>query len=174
MSSRVADLHATTSLLRHAPPGEEAHFDWFVVLDGRRHGIDERTVPCLRLRDRLDLAGCGSTLEGRSLPPHRGLYLDLETPRELAGCRGLVEPLRRGDVLSVRAEGGDVVVDLRWRPIAISAPIVPERIMRVRLSGSIGGPNEPVQLAVEEVTPSSECHGAVEANSDATRNEDHP
>ncbi len=123
----------STALLRHSPPDAAPHLDWLVVLDGTAPAADERTVPCYRLQQRLDRAGAGTRLEARRIDLHRAFYLRLDTPTELSNRRGRVEPLRQGDVLAVRFDGDDRVIDLRWRggaaPDLDGTPV----LMRIRL-----------------------------------------
>lgn len=120
----------STKLLRHTPPGEASHFDWLVVLDGSVPAPEERAVPCVRLSKRLDLAEAGDLLEGVRLAPHRGHYLRLDAPCELSGGRGLVEPIRGGDVCGITHRAAEIGLQLRWRALAGDEAV----LMRVSIS----------------------------------------
>jgi len=140
-----------TALLRHTPPDDAPHFDWLVVLDGRVPAEEDRSVPCMRLRRRLDLAESGMDLHAESLPPHRGLYLALAAPRSLSGGRGLVEPIRRGEVLAVRPGQDGCTIDLRWRETRDGEGVLPETDMRVRLDGRPSDRISEIRIRVERV-----------------------
>lgn len=167
MTTPADDRRPRTALLRHTPLDEVPHFDWLVVLDGDAPGPDDRTVPCFRLSQRLDLATDGSTLEARPLAAHRGLYLVLSAPRELSAGRGLVEPLRRGEVLAVRDDAGQRLIDLRWHAVEDQCS---ETLMRVRLPATSAATGGTIRLAVGlDLTDSGSACRAVAGRDGAPR-----
>ncbi len=144
-----------TSLLRHSPRGEPAHFDWLVVLDGSTPDAEARVVPCYRLASRLDLAESGAALEALALPPHRGLYLTLGEPRTLSGDRGRIEPVRHGVVRAVRPVGDALLIDLTWNAVGAGTHGPEEHsgavAMRLRVESPSDESGGPIGIRVEGV-----------------------
>ncbi len=120
-------IHALPmALLLHEPLDGPRHFD-LLLAAGVPVGDDDRVVPTWRCEaDPFELeigSGCGL----RPIDPHRGLYLRLETPRELDHGRGRVSPVHRGvhrmvtDGIEMHAGDRRVVVEMHS-----------ERLQRIR------------------------------------------
>lgn len=85
------------ALLLHLLPDGTSHVD-LLVARGANPAPEDRTVRTWRCANRPDRQPPGSVLDLERIGDHRAFYLGLAVPRTLDGDRGVVTPLRSGEV----------------------------------------------------------------------------
>lgn len=84
-----------TAILRHTTTDGRHHFDWLlagsVIVQP-----DARETLCWRCPSLLTAMNVHDHMVVEAIAKHRGLYLTLQSARELDGGRGRVEPIARG------------------------------------------------------------------------------
>ncbi len=84
-----------TAILRHTTTDGRHHFDWLLA-NCAVVKPDERNTLCWRCPRLLTTMAVHDHMVVEALSKHRGLYLRLNSPRELDGNRGMVEPIAQG------------------------------------------------------------------------------
>ena len=104
----------STVLLLHTEASGRTHVDWLLTPSGDGpHDPDERVLIHFRLAtDRPDQTREGESLNAQRGEPHRWLYLDFEG--ELAGGRGSVRQMARGQCEVTADEGDRITIEVDW------------------------------------------------------------
>ncbi|MDX2146295.1 MAG: hypothetical protein SFZ23_02135 [Planctomycetota bacterium] len=122
--STLASLVVPTVVLRHDLPGGKWHYDWMI----QRPGGPDATLLSFRLEDRIDRLRWADII-AESTPDHRAAYLTHEG--QVAGDRGVVVRLARGEAIFRDASPDRLTIDLAWpaRPDAEQVPLRWQRVM---------------------------------------------
>ncbi len=84
-----------TAILRHTTTDGRHHFDWLLAGEAIVQP-DARETLCWRCPSLLTAMNVHDHMVVEAIAKHRGLYLTLQSARELDGGRGIVEPIARG------------------------------------------------------------------------------
>lgn len=84
-----------TAILRHTTIDGCHHFDWLLA-ESAIVQPDARETLCWRCPSLLTAMNVHDHMVVEAISKHRGLYLTLQSARELDGGRGIVEPIARG------------------------------------------------------------------------------
>ena len=84
-----------TAILRHTTTDGRHHFDWLLAEEAIVQP-DARETLCWRCPSLLTAMNVHDHMVIEAIAKHRGLYLTLQSARELDGGRGRVEPIARG------------------------------------------------------------------------------
>ena len=84
-----------TAILRHTTTDGRHHFDWLLA-GAAIVQPDARETLCWRCPSLLTAMNVHDHMVIEAIAKHRGLYLTVQSARELDGGRGIVEPIARG------------------------------------------------------------------------------